>query len=112
MKTLTRSLLALVVAGTLQAANAACEYPPEVSIPDGSTASEEEMRAANQAVKKYMTDVESYLACLDEEEKKLGDAVTEEQKAVHTSRHNAAVDALNAVAARYNDQVQIFKKRQ
>jgi hypothetical protein len=48
---------------------------------------------------------------LDEEEKSLGEAVTDEQKNVHTARHNAAVDALNAVAARYNEQVQVFKKR-
>ena len=55
--------------------------------------------------------MESYLACLDDEEKALGDAATDEQKKVHTAQHNAAVDALNAVAARYNEQVQIFKKQ-
>jgi hypothetical protein len=58
-----------------------------------------------------MAAVEAYLACLDDEEKALGETVTDEQKSVHTSRHNAAVDALNAVAARYNEQVQIYKKR-
>ncbi len=108
---LTGSLIAIIAACALQAANAACDYPAEVRIPDGNAATEADMKATNKAVKEYMAAVESYLACLDEEEKALGDAVTEEQKAVHTSRHNAAVDALNAVAARYNEQVQIFKKR-
>lgn len=111
MTRFTRVLLALTVAGAMQSAGAACTYPPEVDIPDGKTASENEMKAANAAVKEYMAAVEAYLACLDEEEKALGDAVTEEQKSVHTARHNAAVDALNAVAARYNEQVQIYKKR-
>ncbi len=105
------SILAILAAGALQPASAACNYPAEVSVPDGGTASEAEMKAANQAVKDYMAKVEEYLACLDEEEKALGDMVTDEQKSVHTAKHNAAVDALNAVAARYNEQVQIYKKR-
>lgn len=91
-------------------AQAACTYPPEVTIPDGKTATKADMQAANGAVKEYMAKVEDYLACLDKEEADLGEAVTDEQKQLHTSRHNAAVDALNAVAARYNEQVQAFKK--
>ncbi|GMW07215.1 MAG: hypothetical protein AMXMBFR8_20110 [Nevskiales bacterium] len=111
MTTRIRSILVILAAGALQSANAACNYPAEVSVPDGGTATEAEMKAANQAVKEYMAKVEEYLACLDGEEKDLGDTVTEEQKSVHTAKHNAAVDALNAVAARYNEQVQIFKQR-
>jgi hypothetical protein len=107
----TCSLLVLLAAGALQPAHAACEYPAELDLPDGSTASEAQMKAANQAVKDYMAAVESYLACLDDEEKALGDAVTAEQKSVHTARHNAAVDALNTVATRYNEQVKIYKSR-
>ncbi len=109
---MTRSahfLLALIAAG-LQTAQAACLYPAEINIPEGKTAAKEEMVAANRAVKEYMATVDEYLACLDKEETDLGDAVTEEQKQLHTSRHNSAVDALNAVAARYNDQVKEYKK--
>ena len=95
----------------LQPDGAACEYPGEISIPGGASATEAQMQAANQAVRQYMAAVESYLACLDEEEKALGASVTDEQKKVHIQRHNAAVDALNAVAARYNEQVQAFKKK-
>ena len=92
-------------------ARADCAYPKEITVPDGNTATEAEMKAAFADIKKYNADVESYLACMDEDEKKLGDTVTDEQKKLHVERHNAAVDALNAVAARYNEQVQIFKKR-
>jgi hypothetical protein len=108
MTRLIGSLIALVAG--LQTAGAACTYPAEVTIPDGKTATKEEMVAANNAVKEYMAKVDEYLACLDKEEADLGEAVTDEQKQVHTSRHNAAVDALNAVAARYNDQVREYKK--
>lgn len=104
------SILFAVLGMALLPAHAACDYPTEISIPSGSTATEAEMQAANQAVRQYMAAVESYLACLDEEEKSLGGAVTEEQKRVHVRRHNAAVDALNAVAGRYNEQVSLFNK--
>jgi hypothetical protein len=104
-------MMALAAAALAGPAAAECTYPPEVTIPDGGSATEADMKAANAAVKDYMAAVEAYLACLDEEEKALGDSVTAEQKSVHTARHNAAVDALNAVAARYNEQVQLFKKR-
>jgi hypothetical protein len=111
MTRLTCCLITLAAAAVVQTAQATCTYPPEVTVPDGKTATDAEMKAANAAVKDYMAAVEAYLACLDEEEKSLGEAVTDEQKNVHTARHNAAVDALNAVAARYNEQVQVFKKR-
>lgn len=110
MSRLVPFAIALSLAAAAPAAFAACAYPPEVAIPDGKSASKAEMQAASAAVKDYMAKVEDYLACLDKEEADLGDAVTEEQKQLHTSRHNAAVDALNAVAARYNEQVQAYKK--
>jgi hypothetical protein len=103
-------LAAFIGAAALPSAGAACTYPAEVVIPDGRTATKEQMMAASAAVKEYMAKVDEYLACLDKEEADLGDAVTEEQKQIHTSRHNAAVDALNAVAARYNEQVREYKK--
>lgn len=110
MTRLARTLTAVLAAFGLQAAEAACIYPPEVNVPEGKTASKEQMTAAGGSVKEYMAKVEEYLACLDKEESDLGDAVTDEQKAVHTAKHNSAVDALNAVAARYNEQVKEFKK--
>jgi hypothetical protein len=110
MSRFTALALALLFAAAAPTAQAACTYPPEVTIPEGKTATKPEMQAANAAVKEYMAKVDEYLACLDKEEADLGDAVTDEQKQLHTSRHNAAVDALNAVAARYNEQVQAYKK--
>jgi hypothetical protein len=72
--------------------------------------SSSERKAAAASVKDYMAKVEEYLACMDDEEKALGDTVTDEQKKVHTEKHNAAVDALNAVAGRYNEQVKAYQK--
>ncbi|MBM4195556.1 MAG: hypothetical protein FJ197_00460 [Gammaproteobacteria bacterium] len=104
------ALSALAALAAANTAAAACAYPPEIDVPNGARATKDEMVAANAAVKGYMAQVEEYLACLDREEADLGDAVTDEQKQLHTTRHNTAVDALNAVAARYNEQVQAYKK--
>ncbi len=106
-------LAALVATAALfvtATAGAACPYPAEIEIPNGAKATKEEMVTANTSMKAYMAKVDDYLACLDREEAEIGDAVTDEQKQLHTSRHNTAVDALNALAARYNEQVQAYKK--
>ena len=103
------AFFALIAA--VPAAEAACSYPPEVAIPDGKTATKDEMVAAQKAVKEYNTRVEEYLSCLDKEEQDLGDTVTDEQKALHVSRHNSAVDALTAVAARYNEAARAFNAK-
>ena len=44
-------------------------YPTKASIPNGSTASQEEMIEGQRGVKKYVADMETYLACIVEEEK-------------------------------------------
>jgi hypothetical protein len=69
----------LTSVATLSAASAfaACEYPDEIAVPDGSQASMDEMLAAQQSVKSYMANMEDYLKCLDDESATLGDAETE-----------------------------------
>ena len=64
-------------------AHAACEYPDAVAIPDGTTASEQEMLDAQGNVKAYMEKMQAYLACMDQEAEDLGDTETDEQKALH-----------------------------
>lgn len=92
------------------AAQAACNYPTEVPVPDGRSATEAEMNAAGKAVKQYIADMEAYLTCLDAEQAALPpEQQTEETKAVTVKRHNAAVDAMETMAARYNEQVRAFK---
>jgi hypothetical protein len=72
-----------------------------------------------KAVKEYNTQVTTYLGCLEEEMKARVEAAgpdapaeqIEQIKAIHTKRHNAAVEALEAHAARFNEQVKTFKAR-
>jgi hypothetical protein len=47
------------------AAQAACEYPADVKIPDGKSATQDDISAASSAIKKYLADMEAYMACID-----------------------------------------------
>jgi predicted transglutaminase-like cysteine proteinase len=86
---------------------AECSAPSAPSkIPDGATASEPEMLAAMQTLKKYNEDVTVYTKCLQFEEKQNRISSGEAKKA-----HNAAVEKLESVASKFNEQVQVFKAK-
>lgn len=106
------SPLALLVLATFlaPAAQAACEYPANVTIPEGKSASQEEITAASAAVKKYLADMEAYTACLDAEVAAVPvEQQTPEVKAMHVKRYNAAVDAMEITANAFNEQLRAFK---
>ena len=47
----------------------ACDYPDRPTLPDGSTASKEDMIAAQSDVKAFLAAVDEYLDCIEQEEK-------------------------------------------
>jgi hypothetical protein len=94
--------LALIVTA---AANAECVYPKEpANTPNGATASQDEMVAGMKAVKEMNARIEAAGPDAPAEQ-------IEQIKAIHTKRHNAAVEALEQHAARFNEQVKTFKSR-
>lgn len=120
MKKYLMPLFAILSLGAAAAAQADCTYPraPE-RIPDGSAASLDEMKAAKGQVEKYNKDMEAYLSCIklehDDSIAKQGSALTEEQKKqlaqVYAQKNDAAVDELQAVAGRFNEQVKAYKAK-
>jgi hypothetical protein len=113
---------AFALAGLLATGVAAaeCVYPKApANMPDGATASEEQMVAGMKAVKEYNAQVSAYLSCLEMEMNARVEAAGPEApadqvaqiKAIHTKRHNAAVEELEAHAARFNEQVKTYKSR-
>jgi hypothetical protein len=116
--------LTLVFAlGSAAHAQATCTYPraPD-TIPDGNTASKEEMIAAKNEVSRYNTEMNAYLDCikleisaatpkdpskLSKDEK----AKAEEQEKILTQKNNAAVDELQAIVGRFNDQLKAYKAK-
>jgi len=114
---------AVLSAGT---AYADCSYPtPPDHLPDGNTATLQEMVEAQKAVKEYDKAINAYVACIQLERDdamgklaKPGEKPTPEQKKamddmqrVEVQKHNAAIDQLQSVADRFNEQVKVYKAK-
>ena len=117
-----KALLAMALTAALMAATAYadCPYPPAPDkLPDGASATLEEMIAGQKAVKAYDKAINDYVACIDRELDaaitKGGDQLKPQQKAdmqhVEAQKHNAAIDQLQNIADRFNEQVKVFKAR-
>ena len=97
----------------------ACEYPTRVLVPNGNSATKEEMVAGQRGVKKYVADMEIYLACIVEEEKTARDAlgnmeadVEQEREDLLNKKYNAAVSEMERLAAQFNSEVQAYKAKE
>lgn len=94
----------------------ACDYPQRADVPNGATATKDEMLAGQTAVKDYMTAMETYLACIEKEEQDtlatMPD-ITEDERASRdaalTKKYNAAVQEMELVAAQFNEEVRAYK---
>mgnify|MGYP001826268167 FL=1 len=96
----------------------ACDYPQRVTVPDGATASKEDMIAGQRGVKSYMASMEEYLSCIeaDEAQRVLGlgdvdDGTKRQQEETFNKKYNAAVEEMNLVAEEFNMQVRAYKDR-
>jgi len=117
-----KALFAMALSAELMAATAYadCPYPPAPDrLPDGSSATLEEMVAGQKAVKAYDKAINDYVVCIDHELDaaiaKGGEQLKPQQKAdmqkVEAQKHNAAIDQLQNIADRFNEQVKVFKAR-
>jgi len=105
-------------------AHADCVYPqaPE-ALPNGSTATKEDMLAAQGLVKEYSKSVqEVYLPCLEVEKGQsiasldnMDPEYTQKKEAIelmHAKKHNAALDELQAIAGRWSQELKAFSAAQ
>ena len=123
-----KALLAITALAALAGpVYADCSYPPPpTKIPDGNTATMQEMLEAKKAVTQYNKDINAYVSCIKLEHEtamtnmksKVGDKPTPEQKAdmdrmeqMQIQKNNAAVDQLQSIAERFNEQVRIYKAK-
>jgi len=117
--------LAALTAGPVYAD---CSYPPPPDkIPDGSTATLDEMQAGQKTVQSYDHAIKAYTDCLRLEHDAAvaktttgakNAELTKEQKAqqeqierVMNQKNNAAIDQEEQIVARFNEQIKIFKNR-
>lgn len=119
MKNVLLSLSTLAALTLSVSAGAEAHYPQGVrQIPNGATATQEEIVTAMNAVKKYNTDINAYISCLEMESESQIAAIQDPKpeqikqiKSIQTSKHNAAVDELEKYATRFNAQLKAFKAK-
>lgn len=89
-----------------------CVEPADVALPDGASATTEEMVAGQKAVKKYIADGEVFLGCMEEAEKANAETLTDEEKKANVERYNAVVDKMQLLAQNFNEQIKAYKAAQ
>lgn len=109
-----KHLVALALLSLSLSAQADCPFPkgPE-SVPDGKTATEDEMKSAAMLFKAYNEQVTSFGTCLDQESKANAAGSTQRMqfKTMQSKKVNAAIEELETKAKLFNEQVRIFKGR-
>ena len=98
--------------GYAQLTLAKCDYPKmNFVIPNGATATMENMVAGQTNFKAYNAGMEAYLDCLDSELAKVSKKLDNYQniQSLSDSKYNAAVDELSEAANRWNETVRAYK---
>src|ERR1700744_6048553 len=118
---LATSLAIAALAVAAQASAAGCTYPkaPE-NIPDGTTASKEDMIAGMKAMRAYNDLIKTYTDCLksehDDQVAKIDQSLAQDKKdaqkadldKVLAQKNDAAVDEAQAVTGRFNAQIHAY----
>ena len=115
MTRLTLALIALAAAG---AAQAACIYPRAPDrLPDGARPRSRKWRPRRKPCSSSTRTSTAYNSCLDlemvtlEKSGSYDENRLTELRAMQAKKNNAAVDEVQAVADRFNEQLRIFKAR-
>ena len=98
--------------GYAQVTLADCNYPKmNVNIPNGATATMEDMVAAQASFKAYNADMDAYLDCLDNELALVSEDldIYPDIKKLNNSKYDAAVDVLTQAADEWNAAVRAYK---
>ena len=104
MKKVVTAIFAVAMLGFAGAAHAECTLKDAPVLPDGASAAEAQMVAAQQSVKAYVAETQEYLACLEFEGK--GRAGGD-----WTKKYNDASTRMEKLAADFNKQLRAFKSK-
>lgn len=93
----------------------ACDYPERPSVPDGSTASKEELLAAKDDVATFLAGVDDYLTCIETAEKEAVAALEspeaddlQRRDEMISSKFDAANEEKALVGEQFNQQVRAY----
>jgi hypothetical protein len=119
MKTIQLTILALAL-GSPAGMAGDCSGPQAPSLPDGATASMEDMLAGQKAVKEYQAANLEYMGCLEKAftaaEAAALESTSEDEKKAAQDNYQNAVDAYNAavsqeeeIAGQFNTEIREYK---
>lgn len=106
--------LALIAAAPLALA---CDYPaPPKDLPDGATATKEEMLAGVKKISAYQDNMTEYLSCVESDEVVAMQALADDdeegkaqRKLMFDKKYNAAVDEQTRTVEEFNAEIREFK---
>ncbi len=108
MRTLTILALGLLAGGNALA----CDYPSERvdRMPNGTTATMDDMLEAQGQVRDYVAAMEAYIECMDEDIDANREVYDEERLRVMLQRRDAAVEQVRETAEEFNTQVRLYNE--
>ena len=117
MKNIFRfTLVAIFLVASFQAF--ACDYPDRPHIPDGASASKDELLAAKAGVTEFLSGVDEYLRCVEDEEQAAIDAmedpdpdVLQERDLALNKKFDAANEEKALVGEQFNQQVRAYNEK-
>lgn len=80
-------------------------------LPDGKTATQEEMRQAQIAVKTYVTESEAFNVCLDKLVKASLTRISGQEYLALIQQYDLTVSAMQIFADRFNEQLRAYKAK-
>ena len=104
---------ALAAFAALPAAAKECDAPgPAPIIPDGTTATADQMKTTRDAVQAYVNVLQDYQDCLELKIKRAPGGTKAEELQRMRDAGNAAIDQAQALGKAYTAQLTAFKARQ
>ena len=97
----------------------ACDYPtPPKNLPDGASASKEEMLAGVKTIAAYQQTMSEYLACIEADQIAATQALADDDeegkkqlKTMSNKKYNAAVDEQTRTVEVFNAEIRAYKAR-
>ena len=96
----------------------ACDYPDRPQMPDGSTASKDDLLAAKADVQAYVAAVDEYLTCTESEEQAAIDVLDSPSRKelqrrddMLSKKFDAANEEKALVGEQFNQQIRAYNKK-
>lgn len=96
----------------------ACDYPQRPAVPDGSTATKEDMLTAKNDVQAFLAEVDEYLHCIEADEKAALDALDDpppeeiqRREDLLNKKFDAANEEKALIGEQFNQQVRAYNAK-